>query len=103
MLTGISSRTVPPFLPSQPSPGTKVVIPFLTHFADLSSWEYAQKLIKVLPTLEASGVQVFAVGLGSAENAQVGVTQVWDVWAGSKRLLTLLWQQMGILCGLGGT
>lgn len=27
-------------------------------------------------------MQVFAVGLGSAENAQVGVTQVWDVWAG---------------------
>ena len=26
-----------------------MVVPFLTHFADLSSWEYAQKLIKVRP------------------------------------------------------
>ncbi|GAX81819.1 hypothetical protein CEUSTIGMA_g9247.t1 [Chlamydomonas eustigma] len=54
----------------QAEPGTKVAIPFLTHFADLSSWEYAQKLVKVLPTLEDSGVKVFVVGIGSAANAQ---------------------------------
>lgn len=54
----------------QPLPGTKVVIPFLTHFADLSSWEYAQKLVKVLPTLETSGVTVYAVGLGDTKNAR---------------------------------
>lgn len=46
----------------QPSPSTTVVIPFLTHFADLTSWEYAQKLTqKVLPKLRQEGVQVGAV------------------------------------------
>lgn len=54
----------------QATPGTKVVLPFLTHFADLSSWELGQKLMKVMPTLEASGVQVIVVGLGSATNAR---------------------------------
>jgi len=53
-----------------PTPGTKVVVTFLTHFADLSSWELGQKLIRVMPTLEASGVKVIAVGLGSSDNAQ---------------------------------
>jgi hypothetical protein len=43
----------------QPGPDTRVVIPFLTHFADLSSWEYAQKLNqKVLPQLREQGIQV---------------------------------------------
>ena len=31
---------------TQAEPGTKACIPFLTHFADLSSWEYGQKLLK---------------------------------------------------------
>ncbi|GFR53261.1 hypothetical protein Agub_g16043, partial [Astrephomene gubernaculifera] len=52
------------------SSGSKAVIPFLTHFADLSSWEYAQQLLKLLPTLEASDVRVLVVGLGSVGNAQ---------------------------------
>jgi hypothetical protein len=44
---------------AQPGPDTRVVIPFLTHFADLSSWEYAQKLNqKVLPQLREQGLQV---------------------------------------------
>lgn len=51
-------------------PGKCVVLPFMTHFADLSSWEYAQKLVKVMPQLEASGAQVIAVGLGSEQNAR---------------------------------
>lgn len=34
------------------------LLPFLTHFADLSSWEYAKKLKTVIPQLEAVGVQV---------------------------------------------
>eukprot|EP00775_Hariotina_reticulata_P002965 gene2965-3250_t len=56
----------------QPSPSNVVVIPFLTHFADLSSWEYGQKLIqKVLPSMEEQGIQVITVGLGSAENARL--------------------------------
>lgn len=54
----------------EPSYGNKVVLPFLTHFADLTSWEYAQKLVRLMPTLENSGVQVVAVGLGSADSAQ---------------------------------
>lgn len=56
----------------QPGPDTRVVIPFLTHFADLSSWEYAQKLNqKVLPQLREQGLQVITVGLGSPENARL--------------------------------
>ncbi|MEW5308289.1 MAG: hypothetical protein WDW38_000259 [Sanguina aurantia] len=54
----------------QPAPGSKVVIAFLTHFADLTSWEYAQKLVKILPTLQAQGVDLIAVGLGSTASAQ---------------------------------
>lgn len=61
----------------QPVPGTKVVVVFLSHFGDLTSWELAQKLTKVLPTLEASGVKVITVGLGSAAAAQVG-------WSGGR-------------------
>lgn len=51
-------------------PSTKVVVPCLTHFADLTSWEYAQKLNKVIPLLESSGVKVVVLGLGSVSNAQ---------------------------------
>eukprot|EP00200_Dunaliella_tertiolecta_P001174 CAMPEP_0202363252 /NCGR_PEP_ID=MMETSP1126-20121109/15128_1 /ASSEMBLY_ACC=CAM_ASM_000457 /TAXON_ID=3047 /ORGANISM="Dunaliella tertiolecta, Strain CCMP1320" /LENGTH=277 /DNA_ID=CAMNT_0048957645 /DNA_START=242 /DNA_END=1075 /DNA_ORIENTATION=+ len=54
----------------QADQGAKVVIPFLTHFADLTSWEYARKIVAIMPTLESSGVQVIAVGLGNANNAQ---------------------------------
>jgi hypothetical protein len=46
----------------QPSPSNVVVIPFLTHFADLSSWEYGQKLVqKVIPRMEEQGIQVCSV------------------------------------------
>mmetsp|Transcript_4455 Transcript_4455/g.7425 ORF Transcript_4455/g.7425 Transcript_4455/m.7425 type:complete len:299 (+) Transcript_4455:20-916(+) len=64
-----AGNAVPVELTTLLKPGTLTVIPFLTHFADLSSWEYAQKLVRVLPTLEASGVNVIAIGLGSADNA----------------------------------
>jgi len=30
----------------QADQGAKVVIPFLTHFADLTSWEYARKIVR---------------------------------------------------------
>ena len=33
------------------------LLPFLTHFADLSSWEYAKKLKTIIPQVEALGVQ----------------------------------------------
>lgn len=42
----------------------------MTHFGDLSSFEFAQKLLPVLPTLEASGVVFAAVGLGDVANAR---------------------------------
>lgn len=38
--------------------GHVCLLPFLTHFADLSSWEYAKKLKAILPQVEAAGVQV---------------------------------------------
>ncbi|KAL0050379.1 hypothetical protein WJX82_010014 [Trebouxia sp. C0006] len=45
------------------------LLPFLTHFADLSSWEYAKKLKTIIPQIEAAGTQVVVVGLGSRQNA----------------------------------
>ena len=36
-----------------PSSAAITVLVFLTHYADLSSWELAQQLVKALPTLEA--------------------------------------------------
>ena len=33
------------------------LLPFLTHFADLSSWEYAKKLKTIIPQIEAAGTQ----------------------------------------------
>ena len=38
--------------------GHVCLLPFLTHFADLSSWEYAKKLKAILPQIEAAGIQV---------------------------------------------
>lgn len=38
--------------------------------ADLSSWEFAQKLAKKLPEIQADGVQIVAVGLGNPDNAR---------------------------------
>lgn len=37
----------------QAEPSIRCAIIFLTHFADLSSWELAQKLKKKLPELQA--------------------------------------------------
>ncbi|KAL3160882.1 hypothetical protein ABBQ38_009275 [Trebouxia sp. C0009 RCD-2024] len=49
--------------------GHVCLLSFLTHFADLSSWEYAKKLKAILPQVEAAGVQVVVMGLGSRQNA----------------------------------
>ena len=38
---------------SQTGPQTSCAIIFMTHFADLSSWELAQKLEKAVPQLQA--------------------------------------------------
>jgi hypothetical protein len=51
-------------------PGRRCVVVFLTHFADLSSTELAQKLKAVLPELQGAGVGVIAVGLGSVAAAR---------------------------------
>ena len=40
----------------------RVLVPFLTQFADFDSWELAQKLVDDLPRLEEAGVAVVAVG-----------------------------------------
>ncbi len=37
----------------QAEPSTCCAVIFMTHFADLSSWELAQKLVKKLPELQA--------------------------------------------------
>eukprot|EP00879_Flechtneria_rotunda_P018800 GHRR01019733.1.p1 GENE.GHRR01019733.1~~GHRR01019733.1.p1 ORF type:complete len:193 (+),score=74.08 GHRR01019733.1:160-738(+) len=56
----------------QSNSASKVLVPFLTHFADLSSWELVQKLKQiVLPRSQQLGVQVITVGLGSVENARI--------------------------------
>ncbi|KAG2423523.1 hypothetical protein HXX76_015271 [Chlamydomonas incerta] len=54
----------------EPVLGSKAVVVCLTHFADLTSWELAQKLVKIIPTLEGSGVKVMVLGLGNVNNAQ---------------------------------
>lgn len=51
-------------------PGTRVVVALFTHWADLSSVEFAQKLLAVLPELQAAGVGVLAVGLGEVGKAK---------------------------------
>ncbi|GAB4818964.1 hypothetical protein N2152v2_006010 [Parachlorella kessleri] len=51
-------------------PGNKCVVMFLTHFADLSSTEFAQKLLPVLPQLQGAGIGVMAVGLGEPQKAR---------------------------------
>lgn len=52
--------------------GSPAVVAFLTHFADLSSWEYVQKLKeKVIPAVEGgASPPLIAVGLGSVDNAR---------------------------------
>lgn len=49
-----------------PVPGKLTLLVFFTHWADLGSWELAQRLVTKLPELQAAGVEMVAVGLGSA-------------------------------------
>jgi len=54
---------ITPPMRDQGVPGQRVVVPFLTHFGDLTSWEFAQKLQrKALQPLKDSGVKVRLVG-----------------------------------------
>ncbi|PSC69127.1 hypothetical protein C2E20_7298 [Micractinium conductrix] len=50
--------------------GSRCVVACLTHFADLSSIELAQKLLPALSQLQAAGVGFVAVGLGEPEKAR---------------------------------
>eukprot|EP01023_Acetabularia_acetabulum_P033697 TRINITY_DN31560_c0_g1_i4.p1 TRINITY_DN31560_c0_g1~~TRINITY_DN31560_c0_g1_i4.p1 ORF type:complete len:272 (-),score=43.94 TRINITY_DN31560_c0_g1_i4:528-1343(-) len=45
------------------------VVCFLTHFGDLTTWEYGKKLAQDFSLFEEAGVEVVVVGLGSLENA----------------------------------
>eukprot|EP01025_Chloroclados_australasicus_P021791 TRINITY_DN22776_c0_g1_i3.p1 TRINITY_DN22776_c0_g1~~TRINITY_DN22776_c0_g1_i3.p1 ORF type:complete len:287 (-),score=19.22 TRINITY_DN22776_c0_g1_i3:177-968(-) len=43
---------------------------FLTHWADLGSWELAQRLIENRADLEAAGVRIVTVGLGTSKGGR---------------------------------
>lgn len=60
-VTGLWERT----------PGQKCILAFMTHWGDLGSWEYAQRLSKSLGELEDAGVEVRCVGLGSVEGGRM--------------------------------
>ncbi|EKX40635.1 hypothetical protein GUITHDRAFT_88647 [Guillardia theta CCMP2712] len=49
------------------SPSGRRLLVFLTHFGDLSSWEYARQLLHYMPLLHSRGVKVMAIGIGSQE------------------------------------
>ena len=48
------------------STGRQLVL-LLTHWGDLSSWEYAQQIRYSLADLKAKGVEVVAIGIGSRD------------------------------------
>jgi hypothetical protein len=48
----------------------RVLVPFMTQFADFDSWELAQKLVDDLPALSDAGVTVVGVGIGSVDAAR---------------------------------
>jgi len=50
--------------------GGKSLVVLLTHWGDLTCWEYAQKLRYSLPELQEKGVQVTLVGIGGQEAAK---------------------------------
>jgi len=48
----------------------RTFLALLTHFGDLTSFEYVQRLVGNLSQLEASGARVIVVGIGSPANAR---------------------------------
>ncbi|GMH33898.1 hypothetical protein BSKO_01732 [Bryopsis sp. KO-2023] len=52
------------------NPGQKCILAFMTHWGDLGSWEYAQRLSKALAKLEEAGVEVRCIGLGSVQGGR---------------------------------
>jgi hypothetical protein len=53
------------------SPSGTVLLPFFTQWGDFDSFELAQRLVDALPALDAAGVRVAAVGLGTVEGARL--------------------------------
>uniref|UniRef100_A0A061S698 Uncharacterized protein n=1 Tax=Tetraselmis sp. GSL018 TaxID=582737 RepID=A0A061S698_9CHLO len=50
--------------------GKVLLLPFMTHFGDFDSWEFALKLVDRMPELEEAGVEVVAFGIGSLAGAR---------------------------------
>lgn len=70
MVKEMTGKDVP--LISRSTGGSKMrVYAFFTHFGDFNSWEYAEKLRHYLPALDDAGAEVFAVGIGSCESANL--------------------------------
>lgn len=72
VLKGLSVRSVSSDVarPIVQGTGRQLVI-LLTHWGDLSSWEYAQQLRHALPALKEKGVEVVAVGIGGRESGKL--------------------------------
>lgn len=68
-VTSVSTGASMPLTSAWKKNNGKALVVLLTHFGDLTCWEYAQKLRYYLPQLEAQGVQVRMVGIGGAEAA----------------------------------
>lgn len=51
-------------------PDQRAVVACMTHFGDLSSFEFAQKLLPLLPQLDDAGVAFVCCGLGEPEKAK---------------------------------
>eukprot|EP01025_Chloroclados_australasicus_P033082 TRINITY_DN3360_c1_g1_i1.p2 TRINITY_DN3360_c1_g1~~TRINITY_DN3360_c1_g1_i1.p2 ORF type:complete len:286 (-),score=30.02 TRINITY_DN3360_c1_g1_i1:330-1187(-) len=54
----------------QASLNKRCIVSFLTHFGDLTTWEYGQKLAQEYPLFEQAGIDLVMVGLGDASNAR---------------------------------
>ncbi len=52
------------------APTGTTLLPFLTHTADFDSWELSSKLVDYLPALDAAGVRVACVCIGSRDAAK---------------------------------
>ena len=52
-------------------PSGTVLVPFFTQWGDFDSFELAQRLVDALPALDAAGVRVVGVGIGSVEGARL--------------------------------
>ena len=73
---GASPSGAPGPLAAAGSPGGCCVVALVSHFGDLTPWEYAQDLgARALPALEEGGVELVLAGLGSADAAALFAEQ----------------------------